>query len=306
MKKSSTNPYSFLFGFVQNRQCGRVIAQIDELKDSGSTASTLLKWSRLENRWFSFRLDWHATRLCIKDNPEIELIAVGPDGIVSVGTSSGNHEEDIDATDKGPKRKGDIRDLRLIGTHVYVTGMSRQVYRREGSGNWTRQDNGMVQDPGTIKVSGFNAIDGVSEGDVFAVGFGGEIWRRQKNVWRKLDSPTNLVLYRVRTVNKNLAYACGQDGVLLRGNGDRWEPIPHSTVDEDLWGMEWYQDRLYVGCDSGIYILTEDDNLEKIDIGLSGKKTYRHLHQNDGVMLSVGPKHVLWTEDGHSWKDITP
>lgn len=299
------NPYSFLSGVVQDADVGRVIAQVDELKDAGSTSSTLLKWTRHDRQWTAFELSWHATRLCMGSVPEPYLLAVGPAGFVLGGNAQGTFEEEIDASDEGPGRRGDIRDLRFIGDHAYVAGMSRQVYRREGPGRWVRQDSGTVQPLGALELAGFNAIDGLSESDVFAVGFGGEIWRRHEQVWRQLDSPTNLVLHRVRVISSNLAYACGQEGVLLRGNGDQWEAIPQDTVIDDLWGMEWYREQLYVACDSGLFVLTDEDDLSRVDMGLGDVST-RHLHQNDGVLWSFGPKHVIWTEDGINWEDVTP
>jgi hypothetical protein len=303
---SNSNPFSFLSGFVQDRNTGRVIAQIDDLKDAGATDSHLMKWIRSEGRWYSFDLEWHATRLCIVTSPELHLLAVGPAGIAYVGTAAGNAEEEIDPTDDGPRRRGDIRDLRIIGAHVYAAGMSRQVYRREGKGNWTRQDAGTVQPRGSLEVAGFNSIDGVSEADIYAVGFGGEIWRRVAGAWHQVESPTNVVLHRVRAVSDDLVFAAGQGGVLLRGSADRWDVVPQYSTDADFWGMEWFRDTLFVASDTGVYALTADDTLERVEMGLGDGWTTRHLHANDGVMWSFGPKHVAWTEDVTTWTDVTP
>ena len=308
MMQAATNPYSFLSGFVEDKNTGRVIAQIDELKDAGATDSELLKWTRTDRKWYSFDLSWHATRICVLHKPELQVIAVGPDGIVAVGSTAGVTEEEIDNSDDGPKRRGDIRDLRIIGKHAYVAGMSRQVYRREGPNIWTRQDAGVVQPLGTFEVAGINSIDGLSEMDIYAVGFGGEIWRFVRNKWRQIDSPTNLVLHRVRVIanTNNLVFACGQEGTLLRGHGDTWEHVEHDTTSEDLWGMEWFNDELYVACDEGLFVLSDTDTLEKIDMSLGAEWTCRHLHANDGVMWSFGPKHICWTEDAKKWNDVTP
>jgi len=306
MVKSSTNPLSFLSGFVQDRNTGRVIAQVDELKDAGSTSCWLMKWTRLDRKWYSFDLSWHATRMCVLEKPHPHLLAVGPAGIVSVNTPKGDEEEEIDSTEDGPKRRGDIRDLRAIGEHAYVVGMSRQVYRREGPGQWVRKDQGVVQPRGTLDLAGFNAIDGLDELDLYAVGFGGEIWHCHNNNWHKLDSPSNLVLLRVRVVNKELVYVSGQQGTILRGQGHHFKAIKQDVTKDDFWGMEWYRDQLYVACDSGIYVLTDGNDLLKVDMGLANDITFRHLHANDGVMFSFGPKHIVWTEDGLAWHDITP
>lgn len=223
-----------------------------------------------------------------------------------MSTAAGDVEEEIDPSDEGPKRRGHIRDLRVIGEYAYVSGMSRQVYRREGPGVWSRQDSGTVLPRGAIELAGFNAIDGLSEDDIYAVGFGGEIWRRYQGNWRRLESPTDVVLHRIRVIAPDLVYISGQGGVLLRGFGDSWEVIPHEATEADLWGMEWYRERLYVACDDGMFVLSPDDDLQQIDLGLGEPWTCRHLHANDGVMWSFGPKHLAWTEDAVTWHDVTP
>ena len=306
MATSSTNPYSFISGFVEDKNTARAIAQIDELKEAGATDSELLKWTGADGKWYSFDLEWHATRVCVLQKPELTVIAVGPAGIVVEGSSAGVQEGNIDDSEDGPMRRGDIRDLRVIGKWVYAAGMSRQVYRRERPNQWSRVDSGVVQHRGALDVAGFNSLDGSSEKDIYAVGFAGEIWRFANNQWKQLDSPTNMVLHRVRVVSKNLVFACGQEGTLLRGQGDTWRHIDHDATTEDLWGLEWFKDRLFVACDDGLFRLNDDDTLEKVDTGLGDEWTFRHLHCNDGVMFSFGPKHICWTNNAKQWNNVTP
>lgn len=183
--------------------------------------------------------------------------------------------------------------------------MGRQVYRREGVDNWTRQDQGVVLPRGEIQLCGFNSIDGLSEDAIYAVGFNGEIWFRSHNKWQQQSSPTNLVLHKVRVVREDLIFASGQMGTLLRSDGNHWETIEHDAITDDLWGMEWFQGELYLACDSGLFKLDSKDQLVEVDMQLSPKPTCRHLHANDGVLWSCGPKHVIWTEDGQTWNDVT-
>lgn len=153
-------------------------------------------------------------------------------------------------------------------------------------------------------VVGFNAIDGASEDDVFAVGYRGEIWRAMAARWQRLESPTNAILHRVRVAQPNLAYAGGQRGVLLRGRGERWEPIVHDATRDDLWGMEWFGGSLYVASESAVFRLADDDTLEVV-----GERTLEycgHLSAADGVMWSFGTKQLAWTVDGSAWNDVTP
>ena len=184
--------------------------------------------------------------------------------------------------------------------------MGRQVFRREGADNWTRQDQGVVLPRGEIQLCGFNSIDGLSEDAIYAVGFNGEIWLRSHSKWQQQDSPTNLVLHKVKVVREDLIFASGQMGTLLRSDGNHWETIEHDAITDDLWGMEWFQGELYLACDSGLFKLDSKDQLVEVDMQLSPKPTCRHLHANDGVLWSCGPKHVTWTEDGQTWSDVTP
>ena len=157
---------------------------------------------------------------------------------------------------------------------------------------------------GRSVVSGFNSIDGLGEDDIYAVGYGGEIWRRVNNTWRQLESPTNVILHRVRVVKKKLAYASGQKGVLLRGVGDSWQEIRHDSTQDNLWGLEWFKGTLYMASEDTLYRLNDDDDLDVVD--MQGIDTCGHLHANDGVMWSFGTKNIAWSEDAVNWNDVTP
>jgi hypothetical protein len=115
-----------------------------------------------------------------------------------------------------------------------------------------------------------------------------------------------VVLHRVKVVRDDLAYACGQEGVLLRSRGGGWEQIDHDATEDDLWDLEWYRDRLYLAHDEGLLVLTGGDDLQAVKFGIRGAITCRHLHANDEILLSSGPKNILWTGDGKKWDEITP
>src|SRR5215467_758638 len=303
MVRKILTPYSFGSGFVQDHGTIRVIAQIDELTDAGSVASRVMKWAAKDGKWSQFSFEWSAVRVCVIREP-LELFVMGPSGEVNVGSLRGDTQEVIDESKDGPQGRGPLRDLRQIGKYLYAAGMSRQVYRRKGANNWVHRDGGTVLSVGSKASAGFNSIDGVDENDFYAVGFGGEIWRCLRGQWRQLDSPTNVVLHRVKVIRDDLAYASGQQGVLLRGRGDLWDEIEDSSVEDDLWDLEWYRDRLYTAHDDGVSVLTNAGSLERINFGIRGEITCRHLHSNDGVLLSSGPKNVLVTSDGEKWHEI--
>jgi hypothetical protein len=281
-----------------------VIAQIDKLADAGSTRNQIMKWSRPTNGWSYFVIEWSAIRLAMRLGPQSELYALGANGEVLVASPAGSTEERVNASDEGPRLRGPMRDMRWIGDHLYASGMARQVYRREKPGLWARADVGAVLPLGSLQIAGFNAIDGLTEDDIFAVGFAGEFWRRHKGRWTQLESPTNVVLHRVRVVRPDLVFASGQLGALFRWTGTAWHQIDHGTTTDDLWGMEWYRGALYVATTSAVFCLSDDDTLKRVDMKLGDGRTSAHLQTNDDVLWSFGSKHLSWT-DGNSWYDQT-
>jgi hypothetical protein len=303
MPKKQEHPLTFLTGHVQSKDVLRTVATIDELSEVGANRTWLMKWTKADGKWGRFVVTWQVSRMWVRHSNGAHVFATGTDGHLALLTPTGSGEEWIDDSESGVISRGPIRDIRGIGMSLFAFGMGRQVYRRGANPPWSHFDDGALLPRGTVRVAGFNGLDGLSEIDLFAVGFGGEIWRRNTKVWRQLQSPTNAILYGVRVVGEQLAYAGGQKGVLLRGIGDDWEIIPQTATKDDIWSLEWFDGRLYAATADSIYRL-EDDELEEVKI--KAVNTFGHLHANDGVMLSVGTKDVVWTSDAKKWNDITP
>lgn len=304
MAVAVSDHFSFISGCVQDRYTLRVIAQADALSDAGKPNSTLMKWILPAGKRYDFHLARFMTRIATMQSPKLHVLSIGPEGHVNVGTSEGDHQEEIDGSDAGPSHNGDIRDLRLIGHGLYAVGMGRQVYRREGPDHWVHKDAGALQVPSTDEVVGFNAIDGVSEDDIFAVGFGGEIWRRHDDRWREIRSPTNVILNCIKSVRPDLLFIGGQKGTLIKGHGDTWSVVSQSVIEDQIWGLEWFNNALYLATDNSVFRLLDDDELKIVHGKGKRKRTCGSLHSRDGIMLSVGRKHISWTNDGDTWHDI--
>lgn len=300
-KASASNTLAFLSGCVQHKDSTWVIAQ-SEVPKSDAVDWWLVRWASTPSQWSRFELGFTATRLCFSLLPEPTLFVTGPAGKVLVVTAAEAVEETIDSSAEGPQGRGPIRDVRSIGSGVYAYGMSRQVYRRIGPGQWSRFDSEVVSPLGTKSVCGFNSIHGSSEDTIYAVGFNGEIWRCINSVWQQMQSPTANTLRKVQVLKNDLVYAIGQMGVLLEGDGESWEQIGQTK--DELWGMEWFNDRLYLSSSNFIYCLDRDRQL--VPIKLKGGTSCGYLHANDGVMWSFGAAHLLWTENGVDWNDVTP
>jgi hypothetical protein len=301
-------PVSLITGYVQDRNHILVLLRYDELEERGAENTNARRWDRRTNSWANFPVLWSATRLWA-DPSGLPIILTGPAGKVAIKAKPvvPPDEEDIWPGRGGPALLGDIRDLRLIGQHLYVAGMGRQVYRREGAGRWVRADAGMVvTQPDPAQIHGFNSLDGPSETDIYAAGFDGEMWRSDGRRWRQLEKLTNLLLNRVRTVAPDQILICGKQGVLLRGHLDAWSVVDHQSTEDELWDVETFNGEVYIATSKRVYRLTAADDLEEVDLGVRGKPTCGSLHANDGVLISVGRKCLCWTEDGRKWHDITP
>lgn len=303
---ASPTPYTFISGLVQDRDTVRVTSQIDEISDAGSTATQRMRWHRSNSRWSAVPADFRMVKLAMMFGKSLQLFAISPEGSVSAADAGGDWEEEVDASKDGPSRRGEIRDMRVIDGVLYCAGMSRQVYRRIGRNKWKRMDAGVIQSRGNISVSGFNSIDGVSNDQLFAAGFNGEIWCRSGDAWTQMASPTNVVLNWIRVIAADRAFCAGQQGVLLEWDGILWKAVDLGGVSEDIWSVEWFRGNLFLATDAGLYRLSPRYKLEKLK-GLPEKDSAcRELHARSDLLVSTGPKHVWITEDGDKWQDITP
>jgi hypothetical protein len=300
---STQDPITIGFGpgLVENRQSTRVIC---EIRQGGTRIPALARWNDREaKKWSIFPLKWIPIRLAFLERPAPCNYVLRENGTIGLGYGTYS-EESIDNSLEGPKGRGPLRDLQVIGSTLFAAGMSRQVYRREGPGNWQRVDGGVVAPLGELRPSGFTSIAGLAESDFLAVGYLGEIWSCRNGIWTKHESPTNLLLHRVVVVEPTLAYATGQKGLLLRYDGAAWTEVSRDVDMGDLWGAAWFGGALYVASESNVYRLEKDGSLKPVKV--EGASSCGHLHANDGVLWSFGSKDLASTSDGRIWRRVDP
>ncbi len=254
-----------------------------------------------DGNWIFRRMSWGSAGLCGITVPETDFFAVGVDGEVLHGTRTGFSEESVDDTDSGPRKRGYLRDVRLIGERIYVVGMGRQAYRREQTGKWSRFDGGLLAQ--SNELAGLNAIDGVIEKNIYAVGLHGEIWHHNGEKWNRFDSPTNLSLHRVLCVSPVRTYICGAGGILICGESGNFNVIEQNSTDDNLYDLAWFQNQLYVAGLKNLFVLI-DNELQEVALGLGNGFTFGHLHAKDGMLWSVGARHLAYTVDGVSWLQV--
>ena len=294
-----TDEWSFTTGAVRFKDLGYLVATDDKLIKKGPHA-TIIEWDA--GKWGQETKGWGCTSCCVVKKPKEQLVAIGEGGQVFVVGGGDQHDEEMATGPESPKKLGYMRSVRAIEGVAYAAGMMRQVYRRDAANSWSPIDKGMRASR-DAKVCGFEAIDGFTQKEIYAAGYKGEIWRYDGKKWKQIDSPTNLVLTNAICAGDDKVYACGQRGLLLRGRKDSWEIIDHDSTKQDLWGLAWYKDRLYLSSTKQVFTLEKGDVLERVRFGEDTPLTAYHLSAADGVLWSIGAKDVM-AYDGKSWSRI--
>jgi hypothetical protein len=284
------------------RYCYLVLT-LDELSAEGTRHSVLMAWA--DGRFGKAgQTAWHTAGLAALAAPPREhAVAVGEYGhCVAYGPGGYLVRERIGDDSTGPRRRGPLRGVRAIGGCVYVVGMDRQAYLRRGENDWVSIAAGLPPgDQGAAPV-GLEAVDGFGEDDIYAVGWDGEIWHSNGTQWRSVASPTNLILTDVCCAGDGKVYACGRRGLLVVGRSDSWSVIVQGAIMEDIWGLAWFRDRLYLATFAALYAL-KDGVIAIVDTGSDPAETYYRLATWGNVLVSTGAKDVM-AFDGAAWTRI--
>lgn len=100
-----------------------------------------------------------------------------------------------------------------------------------------------------------HAIDAADANDVFAVGDGGTIIRRQNGAWTKMTSNTTMNLRGIWVQSSTDAWAAGQDGTVLHWNGTDWSLVTGGPATVDyaaIWGSA-ANDVWFVGTSTAVH-----------------------------------------------------
>lgn len=306
-----TNLFGFIAGAVRSNAMVYLAVVGDQAAKQRVPGANFIMWH--QGKWLNIEpRPWNVSGIAVAKQPLEQMIAVSEWGDVLCVGSGDVHDEHVMSGQsgpeaKGPKDRGFVRGVRRIGSRVYAVGMDRQAYRREGANYWKSfgppgwRERG-VPAPTAAKATGFEAVDGFSESDIYAVGWQGEIWHYDGQQWRQLPSPTNLVLVDVCCAGDGLVYACGREGLLLKGRDQTWEVIEPPGTPQDLWSLAWFDGRLYLSTFYALYTLGQN-GLDPVDTSPEKAKSFHRLSTGDGVLWSIGAKDVL-AFDGKTWTRI--
>jgi hypothetical protein len=111
-----------------------------------------------------------------------------------------------------------------------------------------------------------------------------------------------MVLVDVCCGGDGMVYACGREGLLLKGRNQSWQILDLGEMNQDIWSLAWFEGRLYLSTMYRLFKL-EGNTLAAVDTGSEHPKTCYRLSAADGVLWSIGGKDVL-AFDGKTWTRI--
>jgi hypothetical protein len=297
MTASITDQNSFVHVAVQGADVAYLSMVIDEFAQKRMAHGLLMQYQGGRMQRIA-PAKWNVVSLAVLREPAPCVIALGETGIVLVASAGSVKQEDLNA-EAAAGRLVPLRSVTTVGANAYAVGMRRQAYQRTPDGVWRPIHGNMLEAQNTDAVHGFETVLAVSDQEIYAAGWEGEIWRYDGKNWLRVPTPTNLIITGLALADNGRIHACGQAGLLLVGRGDDWE-IAESGTQEDLWSIRSFKGRIFVAGFRNVFEL-KDDGLEVIaDVARLTNSCYE-LSATAEVLWSVGPKSVL-TFDGQQWR----
>lgn len=284
---------------------GRVIAQVED-SNGNFLASWLMKYVPQAARWNKFESRKMITSIAIAEVPELELTGIGPDGHCVVLDKKGSRICSVGQYEDSTLEHGFLREIRCLNGSFYCCGMGRQVYHRVVGGNWTSMHSGLLAASTDSRSIGLNSIHGSGYKDLFAVGFEGEIWHWNGEIWQMHESPTQLTLHHVLYVDQDQVYACGKNGILLQYDKKNWQVISRDQYDIDFRSMGWFNNQLYIATGKELLVMDKIHGLQVVsgtrDLGIV------ELNVSGDFMWGAGVSGVVYSVSGpeFSWVKVTP
>ncbi len=213
---------------------------------------------------------------------DAEVLVITDEGQVSHAERFGGQASAIDR-------------VRFVAGAHFAVGMGRAVFRRSSAGLWHPLNAGLPpNEPGSV--TGFCDIAGFSEAELYAAGWGGELWRFNGSRWSRLVSGTEAILTSLVCADERV-FAVGRSGTVLVGRGDSWRRV--AAPEHDFWGAAWFRGALYLSSLSLVFRL-EDEVLKPVNAG----SAYHLLRAGAERLVSVGARE-LEVFDGDSWEPLT-
>jgi hypothetical protein len=278
-------------------------ASLKEYAQQGVCHTIILQFK--EGSWKYWVVETNIVGIsAFQSNKETIVIAAGFEGSIHKATPGGFEWESIGKGPEMPSTLRRITNLNSVGDYIYVTGMARQVFRRQKSksGIWERYDQGALIPKSQFEVNGFLAIDGFRSELLYAVGFHGHIWHCPNGLWKQLDSPTNLKLTCLKCSDERVVVG-GNNGILLEGEENRWKIIEQNLTTNCFRFMASFNNQLYLTTEDGGLYTYKDGTLIEIKELFEGKDKCYTLSASHDALVVAGSR-AIKCYDGNAWTPI--
>ena len=276
-----------------------------ELEDRDVPHAILFEYSAGE--WSAWSVEFRLAGVACHSGNGFEFFAVGIDGQVEVTVPDDAWDETIDRSDDGPSDLRALSVVRIVGRHLYVAGMRRQVYRRllGVRDSWERYDVGCLVPTVAKEVAGFNGLHGQGESCIYAVGYAGNIWYCQSGAWTQINSPTNLRLEVVYELASGDVLIGGVEGILLRGGRSGFRLIDHGATQDTFVSIAEAFGRIWLSTEVGGLFVLDGDALVPEQPPALAEEGGGRLQAVGQLLLYVGNQ-VAAVRDAKDWRDVTP
>lgn len=235
---------------------------------------------------------------CFK--PEEKWVFINSQGNV-YSTGGGEDDDESSILSAGNKY---FSVLKCIDNgYVYAVGPGRKVVKRQRKNKWISIDSpSMKPKKKEFEDSGFSAIDGFSDTDLYASGGAGDLWHFDGQRWTFINLGTNVVLENICCSSDGNVYIITNANVLIVGRNDRWEILDQEIGEEILEEMVCYKGTVYISSHKKLYEIKKKKIVDT-KLKLPKMDSYSHLAEGDGILLLAGI-HCAYFYDGKKWHKV--
>lgn len=211
--------------------------------------------------------------------------------------------------DTGPNNLVMMRNMKIKGDVLVAVGMARLAYEKKlPDGPWRKIDQGIyVPRAQRTTAVGLNDVAFDRYGGLVAVGYKGEIWRRDSaGAWHALPSPTNVYLSAIAAhPAADELTIVGLNGVVLQGNSHSgWSVVPDAPP-VNFWGVTYFGDAIYLSSNDGLYRLRAG-SFDVVNFGTGSQVSTSAVESAKGSIWSVGEHDIFQSTDGVTWTALPP
>lgn len=291
MPGTFTQAHSFRRGCLGKD--GRILLLLvnDELAQEGSPHTGVVLWDNGRFRPV-VTTAWTACAAVFLDWPDAEFAVVGEQGqLLRVRADGSTAEEMLPAS--ASSQPCIWKGAAAIDGRLFAAGIGfccAMVGPDDERRDLSPQRFGTVTEGQGL---GFESLDGTTATDIVAVGWDGAIWCFDGNQWEIQDSPVNLILSDVIGLADGEFWACGQEGVVVRGRRGSWRAL-ETGLSKNLWSLALYQDAIFAASTQELFRFDfEDDEPQSVGLDSDPRLFYWLDAKRGEVLLSTGAKNVV-------------